>query len=168
VNSATNTTAFGKVLKTFGANGELLVKIEKPHKTEEPAFIVIDGTRVPFYFKTFETRGAKAIVVFDNMESEMLAAELVGKELFDDSNTPASDTPDNEWAQIAGFTVNDAKRGVLGQVLKVHDYPGNPCAEIVNPDGQILMLPLNGILDLNLRRKTILTDIPDGLIELNH
>ncbi|MDR1897445.1 MAG: hypothetical protein LBR10_11710, partial [Prevotellaceae bacterium] len=160
---------FGEVLKTFGTEGELLIKIieESALRNElikEPVFIKIDGLWVPFYFKLFELRGKKAKVIFENMESETLAEELTGKQIFIRSQ-PApskSDESKSELTELIGFTVKDSNLGVLGQVTKVFEFPGNPCVEIVSMETNIL-IPLNGIVRLDHRKKLIHTTIPDGL-----
>ena len=75
---------FANVHKTFGANGELIIKLfpEAPEEINlsEPVFITIDGYPVPFFFKSFEARGNnRALIIFDDMETSVLAEELVGK-----------------------------------------------------------------------------------------
>ncbi|MDR1338527.1 MAG: hypothetical protein LBK58_00450, partial [Prevotellaceae bacterium] len=130
---------FGEVLKTFGTDGELIVKIGEsvPESIKEPVFIRIDGLWVPFYFKLFELRGKKAKVIFENMESEELAEELVGKKIF--PKTENSRESGSELSDLKGFTLIDSKLGNLGQVIDVFEYPGNPCIEITVNEKQVLI-----------------------------
>jgi ribosomal 30S subunit maturation factor RimM len=155
----------GEVLKTFGTDGGMIVKIDEsaPEKIKEPVFIRIDGLWVPFYFKSFELRGKKVKIIFENMESENLAAELVGKKMFSQPEISSKSSP--EMSGLTGFTVVDSKLGNLGQVNKVFEYPGNPCIEITVNEKQV-MIPLNGIKKLEYRKKLIHTTIPEGLLEL--
>jgi 16S rRNA processing protein RimM len=155
----------GEVLKTFGTEGELILKIGESvlENIKEPVFINIDGLWVPFYFKLFELRGKKAKIIFENMESEELAEELVGKKIF--SQPENSKESGSELSDLKGFTVIDSKLGNLGQVIDVFEYPGNPCVEITVNEKQIL-IPLNGIKKLEYRKKLIHTTIPEGLLEL--
>lgn len=156
---------FGEVLKTFGTDGELIIKIDEsvPKNIKEPVFICIDGLWVPFYFKLFELRGKKAKIIFENMESEALAEELIGKKIF--SLQKPSFTPDSELSDLRGFTVIDSRLGNMGQVSDVFEFPGNPCIEITLSDKQV-MIPLNGAIKLDYRKKLIHTSIPEGLLEL--
>jgi 16S rRNA processing protein RimM len=156
---------FGEVLKTFGTDGELIIKIGEsvPENIKEPVFIRIDGLWVPFYFKLFELRGKKAKIIFENMEFEELAEELVGKKIF--SHPENSKESASELSDLKGFTVIDSKLGNLGQVIDVFEYPGNPCIEITVNEKQAL-IPLNGIKKLEYQKKLIHTTIPEGLLEL--
>jgi ribosomal 30S subunit maturation factor RimM len=154
---------FGEVLKLFGAGGEVLVKLDeyvakRETQQEEPVFMEFSGLRVPFYFKLFEQRGRKAKVIFENMESELLAAELAGKKIF----IPASPEPEApEEKTLVGFAVMDARFGMLGRVAKLHDFPGNPCIEVAGA-----LIPLNGISRPDYAKSIVYTEIPDGLFSL--
>jgi 16S rRNA processing protein RimM len=155
----------GEVLKTFGTDGELLVKISEfvPENMKEPVFIRIDGLWVPFYFKLFEPRGKKVKIIFENMESEELAKELTDKKIF--SQPESLHESDAGLSELMNFTVIDSKLGNLGQVNEVFDYPGNPCIGITVHEKQV-MIPLNGVKKLEYRKKLIHTTIPEGLFEL--
>jgi 16S rRNA processing protein RimM len=156
---------FGEALKTFGTGGELIVKLDEPvpENIKEPVFICFDGLWVPFYFKMFDLQGKKAKIIFENMESEQLAGELVGKKIFLQPEIPS--ISDSEISALTGFTVIDSGFGDMGQVSGVFDYPGNPCIEIIF-NGKPVLIPLNGIKKLNPRKKHIYTALPDGLLEL--
>jgi 16S rRNA processing protein RimM len=155
----------GEVLKTFGTEGELIVKVYEsvPENIKEPIFICFDGLWVPFYFKLFELRGKKAKIIFENMESEELAEELVGKKIF--SRPEVSNVSVAEPSDLTGFTVIDSRLGKLGQVCDVFKYPGNPCVEIIFNEKKVL-IPLNSVEKFNYRKKQIYTTVPDGLLEL--
>jgi 16S rRNA processing protein RimM len=155
----------GEVLKVFGTGGELIAKINEyvPKNLKEPVFILIDGLWVPFYFKLFEPHGKRMKIIFENMESEELAKELVGKKIF--SQPEISHESGSDLSGLTSFTVIDSKLGKLGQVDEVFDYPGNPCVAITVDEKQV-MIPLNGIKKLEYRKKLILTTIPEGLLEL--
>ncbi|MDR0726302.1 MAG: hypothetical protein LBF59_09910 [Prevotellaceae bacterium] len=155
----------GEVLKIFGAGGELIAKINEPvfENCGEPVFIRIDGLWVPFYFKLFEPHGKRVKIIFENMESKELAEELVGKKMF--SQPEILHESASEPSSLMRFTVIDSKLGNLGQVEEVFDYPGNPCVGIVI-NGKQVLIPLNGIEKLELRKKLIYTTIPEGLLEL--
>jgi 16S rRNA processing protein RimM len=155
----------GEVLKTFGTNGELVVKINEfvTENIKEPVFIRFDGLWVPFYFKLFEPRGKRVKIIFENMESEEFAEELAGKKIF--SQPEGLHESDAGLSDLMNFTVIDSKLGNLGRVNEVFDYPGNPCIGITVHEKQI-MIPLNGIRKMEYRKKLIHTTIPEGLFEL--
>ena len=159
---------FGEVLKTFGTDGELLVKLSKnvaDENIEGPVFVEIDGLRVPFYFKLFERRGQRAKAIFENMESETLADELVGKKILMPTGSVSDDEVVSELQELVGFSVKDKQHGILGTVIQVFEFPGNPCIEVDTPK-DALIIPLNGVRKFDYHKKLIYTEIPEGLVEL--
>jgi 16S rRNA processing protein RimM len=155
----------GEVLKTFGTDGEMIVKINEsvPENVKEPIFIRIDGLWVPFFFKLFEYRGKRVKIILENMESEELATELVGKKIF--TQPAIAHESASELSGLMGFSVIDSNSGNLGQINEVFEYPGNPCIGITINEKQV-MIPLNGIKRLEYRKKLIHTTIPEGLLEI--
>ena len=162
----------GDVLKTFGANGELIVKVREniPQailQNKKPVFIFIDGLSVSFYMKTAEPKGTgKLLVVFEDMETEALAAELIGKSVYLPSEKAEAE-PGNELDMLIGYTAVDTSYGELGVVKDVMDIPGNPCL-VLNKDGLEIIAPLNQelITEINPQKKQIHLSVPDGLLEL--
>ena len=162
----------GEVLKTFGAKGELIIRFDKitPESIDlkEPVFIVMDGLPVPFYFKSFEPFAGKVKVIFENMESEILASELVGKRLHIDNSDAKN--PETELSGLAGlisFSIRDEKLGDTGIITDFFDYPGNPCFEVSKDEKQFL-IPVNEdlIVSINASDKILFTILPEGLLEI--
>ncbi len=172
-----NLTTIGKIQKTFGAHGELMLALYNDFSLPQnntPLFISIDGLNVPFYLKSAEEKGSKYIVVFDDMESEKRALELVGKEVCVELSarqqrkhaaTASDDTTPNE---LVGFTVVDKTDGELGKVESWLDYPGNPCLQIVNAQGQEIIIPANDdlISSVDDKQKILTVDLPQGLLDI--
>ena len=162
----------GDVRKTFGANGELIVKLREDIPTailqnKEPVFIYIDGLPVPFYMKSAEPKGtAKLLVVFEDMETEALATELVGKPIYIASKETAIESR-SELDVLVGFTAIDDSHGELGLVKEVMDIPGNPCL-VLDRNGLEVIVPLNQdlISKIDPKKKQIHLTLPDGLLDL--
>jgi 16S rRNA processing protein RimM len=162
---------FADIQKTFGAHGELIIKLwttaPEEINTTEPVFVVFDGLPVPFYFKSFEARGNnRALVVFDDMESQKLAEELVGKKLLLPDNHKQPDTGEEE--ALTGFSVTDKQHGLLGIVTGYMDIPGNPCLQVEHK-GKELIIPFNEaiVLCINRKKRTLETALPEGLLALS-
>ncbi|MDR1226071.1 MAG: hypothetical protein LBK47_04140 [Prevotellaceae bacterium] len=168
--------AIGKIQKTFGAHGELVVALYDDHTlpTGKPVFIEINGLLAPFYVNKAEKRGQKLTVVFDDMEAEALAAELVGREIMvapSARQRRKKSTAPNEGAtpdELIGYKVIDLTHGELGSAASWMDYPGNPCIQVVNPRGQEIIIPANEALIVSIDRdaKVLSVDLPQGLLEL--
>lgn len=162
---------FGEALKTFGVNGELVVKLNPDLQDDlnikEPLFIIFDGLTVPFYVRSFESRGNhKLIMAFDDIDNEFLATELTGKKLYYASTSKHQNTND-DLSYFIGYTLIDGGLGKLGVITDFFDYPGNPCFQTYYNDKEVLV-PINedligGIDDKN---KTILLALPEGLLDI--
>jgi 16S rRNA processing protein RimM len=163
----------GDVLKTFGANGGLIVKIQEdvPRtilQNKEPVFIYIDGLPVPFYIKAAEYKGtSKLVVVFEDMETEALATELIGKSIYLASKEAAAEPGGSELDILVGYTAIDKNYGELGVVKEVMDIPGNPCL-VLSGQATEVIVPLNQelITGIDRQKKQIHLNVPNGLVEL--
>lgn len=159
---------FGAIQKTFGAQGELIVRLHAETETiaiKEPVFVVIDGLPVPFYFKSFDLRGNhRAHVIFDDMESQKLAEELVGKTLWLPGPEKVTATPQPE---LTGYAVHDRQHGALGVVSGFLDIPGNPCLQIAYENRE-LIIPFHEaiVVQTNTKKRLLETLLPEGLLEL--
>ncbi|MDR3132815.1 MAG: hypothetical protein LBU42_02175 [Prevotellaceae bacterium] len=159
---------FGHVQKTFGAHGELLVRLQAETETitiKEPVFVIIDGLPVPFYFKSFELRGShRAQAVFEDLESQKLAEELVGKTLWLPGSEKAATV---RQPDLTGYAVHDRQHGALGVVSGFLDIPGNPCLQIAYENRE-LIVPFHEtvVVEVNVKKRLLETLLPEGLLEL--
>ncbi len=175
---------FASVHKTFGNNGELIIKLFDSAPEEinlkEPVFITIDGCPVPFFFKQFDPRGnSRALVIFDDMETQALAEELVGKviklkmengELKMKMHNKDNVSPIfNFQFSIFNYEVVDEAAGAIGTVRDFMDIPGNPCLLVMNGDNEVI-IPCREelIVKADHKKKTITMQLPEGLVELNN
>jgi 16S rRNA processing protein RimM len=131
---------------------------------KEPVFVIIDGLPVPFYFKSFEMRGNhRACVIFDDMESQKPAEELVGKTLW----LPGPEKAAAQQPDFTGYAVHDRQHGALGVVSGFLDIPGNPCLQIAYENRELL-IPFNEaiVVRTNIKKRLLETLLPEGLLEL--
>jgi 16S rRNA processing protein RimM len=161
---------FGNILKTFGTSGELIVKLDSQALSKinlkEPVFIIIDGLPVPFYFKTFdEQHSNRALVIFENIETEKLAKQLVGMQILLPYKKQIADK-DFNLNHFSGFEATDATDGKIGIITEFLDFPNNPCFRIMNNDKEIFV-PVNEdfIESVDEKSKTINFNLPAGLVD---
>jgi 16S rRNA processing protein RimM len=159
---------FGHVQKTFGTQGELIVRLRAETETvsiKEPVFVIIDGLPVPFYFKSFELRGnRRAQVVFDGMESQKLAEELAGQTLW----LPGADKAVlPEQPDVTGYAVHDRQHGALGVVSGFLDIPGNPCLQVAY-ENRALIIPFHEaiVMRIDVKKRLLETLLPEGLLDV--
>ncbi len=171
MNNEFSKEVIAKVVKLFGNKGELVLRLMDgfPDKveTEEPLFVDIDGLRVPLFISSFKRNGAdKAVVAFDDFDTEYRASELVGKELY---ALVEAEEEDDEiyWEDTAGYTFMDLVSGMAGIVERFHDYTDNPLLE-VNFSGDSVLVPVNDFIisSVDSDEKMIEARLPDGLINL--
>ena len=69
--------------------------------------------------------------------------------------------------EIINFAVVDAKKGNIGNIASVIDYPAQPLFQIMNGTTEILIPILDQIIDkVDRENKTIYIVAPEGLIDI--
>ena len=171
--SVAKTEAAGRVSKTFGLNGELVVSLYDTFPYENPVgesvYVVIDGLRTPLFFKSFRRRGeSKAIVVFDDLETEYRATELAGQEFFAVVE-PDTGTADNEMylEDLVGYSVEIQGQTGAGKITGYIEHDLNPLFELTW-NGAELLIPAadDFIVAIDEKQKTLRLELPEGLLEL--
>ncbi len=165
-----------EVIKTFGVNGELVLKLYNSFPEEidleEPVFIDIDGIPVPFYFKSFRFSGkSKAIIVFDDFESELLAEELLTKQLLiDDELLEAEEDDEPSPFDFIGYKVllHSDNPEMIGTVEDYYDYPNNPLFQVLTADDQEILLPVNEdfIVAIDEEQESLYVVLPEGFLDI--
>ena len=169
-----------RILKSNGTDGEVLMTFlgmdPEEINPKEPVFVEFDGLPVPFFFESFTRRGTgRALVHLTGVRSLADADELAGRDVY----VEAPEEEDGE--DIIGWTVLDATGATVGTVRDYEDIPGNLCIWVERDstdkpwnDGKKdaqekaheVLLPLHDdlILEVNPDTRTIMLEIPDGLL----
>ena len=166
--------AAGRVSKTFGLNGELVINLYDTFPYEnangESVYVEIDGIWTPFFFGSFRRRGqSKAVVIFDDMDTEYRASELVGKEFFVFAEPEQEEDDDDEiyLENLIGYTVQLKGHKEKGEVIGFIESEFNPLFEIAWNNTEILIPAADDfIVEINEKKQTLLLDLPEGLLEL--
>ncbi|MDR0711089.1 MAG: hypothetical protein LBF67_01920 [Prevotellaceae bacterium] len=162
----------GKLQKTFGARGELLLALYDENTAlpqKSPVFVNIDGSCVPFFFKSIAEKGGKFVVIFDDMEQQALAEMLAGKEIFVETAERRNiSTSPTEREGMLGYTFEDAVHGVIGKLARRLNYPGNPVLKLVTEQGKEVLIPDSPdfITAVDKKKKLVSVSLPEGLVEL--
>lgn len=160
-----------KATKTFGQNGELVLRLYDTFPEEinfkEPIFAVINGLTVPFFLSSFRKQGVnKAVVVFDDIDTEYRAAELIGTEFV----APSEEYEDDDelyYEDLEGYAFTDEISGKEGTVIGFIDNDMNPVL-IAETEGRTIYIPANEniIKEVDPDNSKILVALPDGLLDL--
>lgn len=166
--------AAGRISKIFGLNGELVISLYDAFPYENPkgesVYVEIDGIWTPFFFASFRRRGqSKAVAVFDDMDTEYRASELVGKEFFVFAAPEEAEADGDELylEDLAGYTVVIRGQEARGEITGFIDSEFNPLFE-VDWNGTELLIPAadDFIVEVDEKRRTLLLELPEGLLEL--
>lgn len=160
----------GSVVKAYGKDGELVIRLWDtfPENTEEPLWVEIDSLPVPLFIASLQTQGtSKAVVTFDDFESQELAAMLVGKKLFSEiADNQFSDGGD-DWDFLIGYRFVDMTSNVSGVITDFVGNEMNPLIE-VEISGESYFLPIADELveHLDQKKRTIKLRFAEGIFDL--
>lgn len=163
-----------KILKSYGINGELIIRLNKISHTDinvkEPVFIYFDGLPVPFLISSIKKKGNNQAILQLKPITQRLAEEIIGEEIYTENFIENSDKDESLSSPklLIGFSVISKENLIVGKISKFYDYPNNPCIEIITNDKNEVLIPFAEelIFDFNPSDREIGIDIPEGLINL--
>ena len=166
--------AAGRVSKIFGLNGELVLHLYDTFPYEnangESVYVVIDGIWTPFFFASFRRRGqTKAVAVFDDMDTEYRASELVGREFYVFTPPETTDPDDGEiyFEDLIGYAVRLTNHDGAGEIAGFIESEFNPLFEVAWQGAELLIPAADDfIVEIDEKNRTLLLDLPEGLLDL--
>ncbi len=162
----------GYVTKVHGLNGEVtaLFDVDTPQNYQEleSVFVAYDEKLVPFFIDSFDLKGNKAIIGFEDIQSAEEAEQFKGKKLF----LPLTILPELEdhqyyYHELIGYTVVDTDKTELGVVDQIYNLPGNDLIGVMH-EGREILIPLKDelIVKLNKANKILNMRMPEGLLDI--
>mgnify|MGYP001173998741 CR=1 FL=1 len=163
---------FGKVIKTHGLEGGLSIRIDadEPAAYADIEFLLIEKNKklIPFYLKAFRLLKNKAYIAFEDISHIDEARSFTGALLYLPLEfLPALSGNKFYFHEVEGFTVSDRAYGKIGQIKTVLEYPNQALFQVFQDDKEVL-IPIQDeiIIEVNRKKKHILIDVPEGLIEM--
>lgn len=162
----------GKVLKTFGYRGEVIILIDSddPEKYSdlEMFFIDMDMSLVPWFIEKIDLVDDRAQVKIEDIDRPEDARKLLGRDIY----LPLSQLRTLEekhfyFHEVIGFNVVDQLHGQVGEVAEILDRPEQEIIRIIK-DGKDILVPLTDemITMVDRKNKTLHISTPPGLIDL--
>ncbi len=163
----------GKIVGKYSFKGELLIKLD----TDEPGlytklesvFVEFNKKLVPFFIEKSSLHKSELLRVrFEDVDDEETADEFLKCDVYLPLEfLPKLNDDQFYYHEIIGFEVNDISFGKVGILKGVNDSTPQTLLEI-DRDGKEILVPLNDqfFKELDKTKKTILLDVPDGLIEM--
>lgn len=162
----------GNVQKTFGVNGEYIVKLKQVEIEDmlemESVFLEIDGGLVPFFVEHMQQKGKDKILVrFREIKTEERAKEFLHHKLFVNREVFMEELQEIEFNHLIGFEIIDEQEGSIGILNEIIEYPNNSVLSILKGSTEI-MVPLNDefIVKIDLKKRNVRMNFPEGLIDL--
>jgi len=161
----------GKIVKTRGINGEVLIKFESgktPASESEPVFLDYEGIQVPFFMQSVRSAiDSEWFVVFEDYADKTKAEKLIGHAVSVSQDNIGVRNEEFSENDLLGYEVMDEKHGLVG-VLK-HIQKGAQDLMIVEKDGVEIYIPFveDFIVGIDEEQKSIVVATPDGLLDMN-
>lgn len=165
----------GTIQKAYGKGGELVVRLwdnfpENPKDIYgEPLWVEMDSLATPLFVGSLQSLGtSKAVVVFDDFESEQRAAMLIGKKLYSKNPQQPQEQTQDDWDFLVGYKFMDTTSGVKGEITDFIGNELNPLMEVTT-GGEAYFVPVADELveHLDERRRTITMNLPEGIFDIN-
>jgi len=164
----------GKILRTHGYKGKIRITFHPVFAEDlnelEGVLIELNGIgMLPFIITEREIISEKeALITLEEINSMEAARPLCGKTIFAREEDIKHSVESNPYMSLTGYMAIDNKEGSLGKITDVLELPGQVLAEI-NRDGRKILVPLNEIFikAIDRKKKILLLELPDGLIDIN-
>ncbi|MCC8119559.1 MAG: ribosome maturation factor RimM [Bacteroidales bacterium] len=170
----------GKVNKTHGVRGELLVSFEHPDVADSISagscvVMDVDGIFTPFFVAAVRPRGNQSLLLtIDGIDSQEAAQAYVGREVYmpieDMPEFDMEDAPEDGMyaSDLCGFMAYDTEGKELGKIIDIDDSTENELFILESPDSTIIYIPITDefITEINEKENKITFDLPEGLLSL--
>lgn len=163
----------GRITKISGYEGAVAVKLEKTFTENIPllesVFLEIDGKPVPFFISEYEYSGADILKLkFEDYETIEKVTEFVNCLVFLTSPPTGNSIADNQ-NDLEGYRVLSVDNTLIGVVTELIRNPAQWLLAIRSESEREILIPLHDdfIESIDHNGKTLVMDIPEGLLDLN-
>jgi 16S rRNA processing protein RimM len=163
----------GKLGKAHGTSGAFNLSLYDAffddEDTLEYLLVMFEGYLVPFFIEELILNNPRSgIIKFDHIHKPEDTREFVNCEIYAAHDQVNLQNDLNKQDPIAGFSVIDKRYGNLGTVIETQLDSSNPLL-LAEHKNRTIYIPYNDsiILSIEPENKTIITEIPDGLLEIN-
>ncbi|MFP3859754.1 MAG: ribosome maturation factor RimM [Bacteroidales bacterium] len=170
-----DTMRVGKILKTHGTGGEVLINSEfdlpDTFTKVESIFIMIDGQLVPFFIESILIKSSKtAAVKFEDVDTTEQANELTENDwhLKEKKISELFDTHINKIEWLKGYSLIDQSDKKIGKIIDIEEIPSNTLLEVQTKEGKTCQIPFNEetIIFIDEKQEIAKVEIPEGLLDL--
>lgn len=163
---------FGKITKTHGLKGEITIKLDvaNPSDFRELRYLLIEekGSLIPYFIDYYRITGDKMFAQLQDVKKLEQALVFLGKAVFLPKDMMPQLADDEFYYQeIVGFKLIDTKKGEIGEISNVLEYPTQAVIQVMK-DGKEILIPIHDdiIQKVNKKDKTLTVKAPEGLIDM--
>lgn len=160
----------GIIGKAHGVKGELSIQIDDDvfdRVDAEYLVLKLDGIFVPFFMEEYRFKSdSVALVKFEGVDTQERARELTGVEVYFPRELAEQDEEaELSYAALVGYTLIDNNSGKpVGTIAYVDEQTINIMFEL--EDGRLIPASEELIVDVDQKNRTIILDIPEGILDL--
>ena len=163
----------GKIAKKFSFKGEVLAYLDTDepelYENMESVFVDINNNLIPFFIETSSLHKNDFLrIKFEDVSTEAEADELMNCPIY----LPLKMLPKLEgnkfyFHEVIGFNVEDKRLGIVGRIVSINDSTAQPLFEVLKGETEILIPMIDHFLvKIDRENKTVVMDLPEGLIEM--
>ena len=160
--------ALGRLTGVFGLRGELKCRATPAGAqalTSGRSFaLMLLGHERQIRCRSLRRHHERLLVAFEGVDTPEAARALVGGDLFAESADVPLGVDEYLDADLIGLRLIDESGGELARVVGVEHYPAQDCL-VVEPGNALVPLVKAFVRRIDLAAGTILTTLPDGLLD---
>ncbi len=165
----------GRIGKPHGVKGELSFSFTDDvfdRTDSEYLVLLVNGIFVPFFWEEYRFKSNEtALIKFVDIDTKEQAQELTGCDVY--FPWSLSDGIEDEMSlhSTIGFSLFDASnKSLVGTVKSIDDSTANTLFNVETSDEKVAMIPASDELieSIDVEKREIVVDIPEGLLELNN
>lgn len=167
-------TTIGYTKKAHGAEGELKVFIEDKYMedflTNPFIFLHVQNKPLPFFIENIR-QGKDLIIKLEEVDTPQEAKKFTSASVYlreqDISEKPVEENEEFTYDKLIGFTLMDAERGQIGEILEIQEGKLQDLIIAKHADREV-MVPLHEDLieSVDVEAKKISLRLPEGLLDL--
>ena len=167
-----NYVNIGKLVATFGVQGEMILKHNLGKKTGLKGMTVffledLPGSFLPYFPLQLKIKNETEIfILIDGIDSKEKASAFLQQRVWVTDDVGKKFAAATAPISLLGFIASDNGND-LGEVLEVIEQPHQLMCRIQYGENDQILIPINeqSLVKIDKRNKKLVLDLPDGLIE---
>jgi 16S rRNA processing protein RimM len=169
-----NNILLGRIIKVSGYEGAVTVKLEKTFTENIPqmesVFLEIEGRPVPFFISGLDYSGADILKLwFEGYDTVEKISEFTGCRILLTNGVPDESNKKTDNQLLIGYQVHTQEDQLLGPISDILSNNGQWLLNVISLNKKNILIPFHEdfIISIDKKRKIVVMDIPEGLLEIN-